>query len=134
MKRRQKLIALLLVMSMGFAVFSDAALAKEPVDTEARTETAAEITDAEGTAEGKQPAESGTGTEGQETGKGDGAQSGKTEGNPEEKPKAEQLAEEKDAADTAKQSEPEKEAEPEDADITEEVQAVSYTHLRAHET
>ena len=47
-------------MSMGFAVFSDAALAKEPVDTEARTETAAEITDAEGTAEGKQPAESGT--------------------------------------------------------------------------
>ena len=68
MKRRQKLIALLLVMSMGFAVFSDAALAKEPVDTEVRTETAAEITDAEGAAEGKQPAESGTGTEGQETG------------------------------------------------------------------
>lgn len=126
MKRKQKLIALLLVMSMGFAVFSDAALAKEPVDTEVRTETAAEITDAEGAAEGKRPAESGTGTEGQETGKGDGAQSEKTEGNPEENLKAEQPAEEKDAADTARQSESENEAEPEEADITEEVQDADF--------
>lgn len=119
MKKRQKLIALLLVVSMGFAVFSDPVLAKEPVDTKTQEESAAAAEDA---ADSRQGEVSGAETGGQETGKDDGAQAEVTEDGKEEKPKAEKPAEEKDTADAVKESKQEKESEPEEADVPEEMQ------------
>lgn len=113
MKRRQRFIALLLVLNMGIAVFSEPALAMEPADGEVQTEAAA---DAGSTADGQQDedADAGSGEESPEAG-------GKTQAeNQEEKTKAEAPEDDKDAADAVKETE--KESEPKEADLTEEIQ------------
>lgn len=113
MKRRQRFIALLLILSMGIAVFSEPALAMEPAEGEVQTEAAADV---EGTADGQQDedADAGSGEESPEAG-------GKTQAeNQEEKTKAEAPEDDKDAADAVKETE--KESEPKEADLTEEIQ------------
>lgn len=113
MKRRQRFIALLLVLNMGIAVFSEPALAMEPAEGEVQTEATADV---EGTADGQQDedADAGSGEESPEAG-------GKTQAeNQEEKTKAEAPEDDKDAADAVKETE--KESEPKEADLTEEIQ------------
>lgn len=113
MKRRQRFIALLLVLNMGIAVFSEPALAMEPADGEVQTEAAADVGS---TADGQQDedADAGSGEESPEAG-------GKTQAeNQEEKTKAEAPEDDKDAADAVKETE--KESEPKEADLTEEIQ------------
>lgn len=113
MKRRQRFIALLLVLNMGIAVFSEPAFAMEPADGEVQTEAAADVGS---TADGQQDedADAGSGEESPEAG-------GKTQAeNQEEKTKAEAPEDDKDAADAVKETE--KESEPKEADLTEEIQ------------
>lgn len=121
MKRRQKLIALLLVVSMGFATFSDAVLAKEPVDGGTQAQTAAEAEKTEEDSQ-KEDADAGSGEESLETG--GKTQTEKTEENQKEKPKADVPEDDKDAADAVKETE--KESEPKETDLTEEIQEADF--------
>lgn len=120
MKRRQKLIALLLVMSMGLATFSEPVLAKETVDERIQTEA---VTETQEPTDDSRKEETDTETD-EKPVAGDETQSEKTEEKQKEQSNAETPADDKDAADAIKETE--QKSETKETDLTEETKEADF--------
>lgn len=113
MKRRQRFIASLLILSMGIAVFSEPALAMEPAEGEVQTEAAADV---EGTADGQQDEDKADENSGQATIKDDGLDGDQAADGQDKSAQPDQSAADKGSASVSEQDV----KEPEEEDLSDE--------------